>query len=746
MPDFGAPARRSQLPALCLMLVALAGSLVPDARAQCIDYRAYLHRVDALAMQAPLDGVASGGYLYLGGGGTFQVVDVSSPDSIRLVGTVAAYATGVALSGGIACLAAGGLLTTVDVSDPAVPIVRDEMQTDTGPGGSAVAVAGDLAFVVGGSYAGGAIQAINIAHPDSLHSAGLLGLPGPAAGIALAGPHAFVVYGAWNFPAGLAVVDISQAGQMEIVGDIALSPSPADVAISGDHAFVAGLGGLQVINIADPLHPYVVATLPIDGTATRLALSGHYAFVAAGALYAVDITEPWSPRLAGTVWMPGAAVSVTVSGSRAMVGYSATPEPNGLAVVDIANPEAPPVTGDLAFSSGMPYDIAIVGTLAYVADHSGGGGLRVCDLADPAVPALLGAAPVVGLAAALAMAGDYACVTGHGYGLNVLSVASPSAPQLVGQVPTPSFAANDVAVSGPWAYVADGESGLVIVSILDPSSPALTASADTPGHALGVAVSNNHAFVADWPVGLQVIDISQPWDPLAVAALPILSGPLSVATSGSIACVGVSTGVDLVDISDPVNPFLTGHVSLPMDGAAVNITIAGEFAYVADDLAGFHVLDITDRHAPRIIGEGGVAGRVQAVAVQGDLLAFGHWGSIDGASGLVVAPAQCGGTAAIDSHSSGLAAGLSVEVFPNPAADMTRLRLSSPGAGRVEVDVFDRGGRLVRRVYRGNASSSGLLLTWDGLDDRGERVPPGVYFVRSGAGGAVRTAKAILVR
>ncbi len=62
--------------------------------------------------------------------------------------------------------------------------------------------------------------------------------------------------------------------------------------------------------------------------------------------------------------------------------------------------------------------------------------------------------------------------------------------------------------------------------------------------------------------------------------------------------------------------------------------------------------------------------------------------------------------------------------------------------------VYDVSGRRVKNLLAGveNHSTSGEVL-WDGRDDRGARVPGGVYWVRmSGGATATRTARLVLVR
>ena len=48
----------------------------------------------------------------------------------------------------------------------------------------------------------------------------------------------------------------------------------------------------------------------------------------------------------------------------------------------------------------------------------------------------------------------------------------------------------------------------------------------------------------------------------------------------------------------------------------------------------------------------------------------------------------------------------------------------------VSVGVYDLSGRLVRRLYEGQDGVGRYRSTWDGTDDDGRALPPGVYLLR----------------
>jgi flagellar hook assembly protein FlgD len=45
------------------------------------------------------------------------------------------------------------------------------------------------------------------------------------------------------------------------------------------------------------------------------------------------------------------------------------------------------------------------------------------------------------------------------------------------------------------------------------------------------------------------------------------------------------------------------------------------------------------------------------------------------------------------------------------------------------LDIYDCGGRRVRRLIDGDLAPGDHEITWDGTDERGRRAPVGVYFV-----------------
>jgi hypothetical protein len=83
-----------------------------------------------------------------------------------------------------------------------------------------------------------------------------------------------------------------------------------------------------------------------------------------------------------------------------------------------------------------------------------------------------------------------------------------------------------------------------------------------------------------------------------------------------------------------------------------------------------------------------------------------------------------------------------VTVAPNPAARGARVRLAFPGTGAgARIAVVDVNGRLARTL---TTAGEGVAL-WDGADEHGVAVRPGLYFVRSLASADPRSVGRVVV-
>lgn len=81
-------------------------------------------------------------------------------------------------------------------------------------------------------------------------------------------------------------------------------------------------------------------------------------------------------------------------------------------------------------------------------------------------------------------------------------------------------------------------------------------------------------------------------------------------------------------------------------------------------------------------------------------------------------------------------------ISPNPFTGQASIKLQSELQGEFELGVFDLRGRLVRQA--GRHLRQGEEWIWDGRDDLGSKVAPGIYLVRAQANGTVSSARCVV--
>lgn len=83
---------------------------------------------------------------------------------------------------------------------------------------------------------------------------------------------------------------------------------------------------------------------------------------------------------------------------------------------------------------------------------------------------------------------------------------------------------------------------------------------------------------------------------------------------------------------------------------------------------------------------------------------------------------------------------------PNPFLKSTQFLFALDRDAHVRVEVFDLGGRRVRRILDAPLPSGEHSLAWDGRSDNGLSLPAGMYVINAIVGDHVRSRKVVLLR
>jgi hypothetical protein len=83
---------------------------------------------------------------------------------------------------------------------------------------------------------------------------------------------------------------------------------------------------------------------------------------------------------------------------------------------------------------------------------------------------------------------------------------------------------------------------------------------------------------------------------------------------------------------------------------------------------------------------------------------------------------------------------------PNPSRGGVLIRCAGSFAGHVRVAISDASGRVVRRLATTDVEHGAQNVVWDGSDERGQRLPSGVYLIRVEGNGPSATYVVLIVR
>ncbi|MDD2247898.1 MAG: chitobiase/beta-hexosaminidase C-terminal domain-containing protein [Proteiniphilum sp.] len=160
---------------------------------------------------------------------------------------------------------------------------------------------------------------------------------------------------------------------------------------------------------------------------------------------------------------------------------------------------------------------------------------------------------------------------------------------------TPNNVASCVRVVGNYAYVGAG-TRLRIMDVSQPSNITELGSCyvDT---VLEIKVSNGYAYIAALTSGLKIVDISNPSNPFVVGSLDTPGYAQGVDVVGNRAYVcDEAYGLHIIDVSNPSSPSFVGNYDSP--GFANGVTVNNGIAYLADWSGGIRIVNVNNSSSP----------------------------------------------------------------------------------------------------------------------------------------------------
>ncbi|MFH2002468.1 MAG: hypothetical protein ABIK28_22535 [Planctomycetota bacterium] len=287
----------------------------------------------------------------------------------------------------------------------------------------------------------------------------------------------------------------------------------------------------------------------------------------------------------------------------------------------------------------IPGDVAIFKNHVYVTSIGDGetGALDVIDVTEPTAPFVTGTCldPLLKFPVAVtldpvsnrAYLADCYAVPGHPSYVHVMDIADHGHPfRITGG--GSSGNAVDVFYLNGFVYEAAFSGGC---AVHEPEFGALMGYCYTFDMATGLYVRGNLAYVAEFMAGggqLTIVDVSDPFYPQTLGMCRTLgSGAKGVHIVNQAATpwgnqklyayIADKDGLQVMDVTDPNDPFRVVHLDLPGD-RCLSVFARADYAFVTAGEEGLFVIDLHDPEAPFIAAHSDAMGSAERVTVSGN--------------------------------------------------------------------------------------------------------------------------------
>jgi hypothetical protein len=517
-----------------------------------------------------------GSTVYLGGYESTSVINVSRPESPKLVNNLMVAARGMDIRGSTLAIAGRAFspcdppcnrdrLYIYDVSDPGAPRLTGSLNAfQQGEEIRDVDIRGQYAFMV--EY--------------------------------------WVVAGGdkgWDF----VIVSLNDPYHPTVVGQFNSTQHsyPFDIEVKGSFAYVTFGGGFVVFDISNVNSPVIIpgngmsrdASDQKDCQRRETRLRDHYAFCTASecGLAIYDVTNPKHRVYIGSCDTPDYAKGIALKGNYAYVADTEA----GLQIINIEDLTAPTVVGSYSESCSQSTS-RVHGEILYLA---GSNGLRILDMGDPEKPTLVNTIPSDYLGD---LAEDENLLGGFDlFYLHFFDVINPLVPVPLGSFPIEAYSSFDCCLRLPYAYViADYQ--FMILDVSDPNNPTLSGCIVSDYENIEMVISGDFAYLASGSDGLVVVDISDPSGPHIVSSCNLWCSAKSLALAGNTVFIitegyGKPGGLYCVDISDPLIPSIIGSYFNKKNYCQVSVS--GTLVFVTSYDGMLDVIDVTTPSSPQLI-------------------------------------------------------------------------------------------------------------------------------------------------
>ena len=531
---------------------------------------------------------------YFSGIEIWDLTNLSNPVRMSRFPTEPYPRSGIAYIGNYLFFTSNYSIWSLDISDPYNPTVADELLI----GNNLIVqmyLKGNTAYIVTSSQG---LKLVNLTNPLDLQ---LLASYGFLSGneIDIVGEYLYAV----STSGAMTILNITDSLLITYAGGLSLGGYPTDIKVFNSKAYIAKVstdGGVQIVDVTTPATPVSISLY--SGDFEFISGMGDYVYLSRNSTFSIlDVSDSSSVQHVSGFDFPGFVNDVSVSGSYAYTGS------NGFRVLDVSDSTHPVEIG-YADIDGVLVEVAGNSVVVYSPySMTANNTFYTVDVSDPTNPVSLDSYTCPAMTWDLVVKDNLVFIACWWDGVRIFNISDPTnIIQLSrvmgwqsGGVPGVEWCyAQAIDVEGNYLYIVDYQPfsnedtyGLYIIDITNPSAPfLLNRFQNITSNPRDVSVENGIAYIADGNGGVEVVDVSDPLNPSVIGFVDLIDGSTGIKVDGDYAYVSeyILGGLQVVDVSNPANPTLAGWYQ-PTGVFALGVESFNGFVYVSDGLGGIQI-------------------------------------------------------------------------------------------------------------------------------------------------------------
>ncbi|MBZ0263070.1 T9SS type A sorting domain-containing protein [bacterium] len=384
----------------------------------------------------------------------------------------------------------------------------------------------------------------------------------------------------------LQIIDFGNPENPDPSGEIEITGQIRDIEFYEQFAYVFD-GRLTILDLSDITDPNLIAIVDSDGSSREGAIYDNYLYQSTTlGVYTVDITNPFSPLRVGFMRTEERLARMIVEGDH----LYASDAVGNMKIFSLENPEQIMISHEVF--AGHVTEFVLYNN--FILSPQGNNGFFLLDLGD-LINEELYTINLCGYASTLYQYENYLYVGTRRHPIKVYDISIPAIPVELGEIA--SEISDPATFHQQYGYYPHHQSGIVIYDFSNPMSPEWTGEWQLGNYYFyDIEIVFPYIYILTRD-RLIIGDITDPTNPELITTRGIPNGAINITIQGDFAYVAASTnGMIILDISDPEVPEVLGEFSTDID--AVEVGIYENYAFVAYDLTGLFIVDISEPTNP----------------------------------------------------------------------------------------------------------------------------------------------------